>query len=194
MKHHAIALLTIIAILLSPGATAGELSYDFLQVSLAYTGFEQPAQSDTGIDLDITKSLGKGLLIYGAFGTGSIGTLFGGVETADLLIGVGIGLGYRYALFEWLDLISAAAGYQLDILAGQLPDTLNAFSAGGGMRAKVGRDYEVMLFASQTTIKSRATTSLDLQIDYRLSRKLQLSGGIDINNFASVTLGVRSAF
>ena len=194
MKRHAIALLAIITTLFSPGANAGELSYDFLQVSLAYTGFEQPAQGDTGIDLDITKSLDDGLLIYGAFGTGSIGTLFGGVEVADLLIGVGVGVGYRYALLEWLDLVAATAGYQLDILAGQLPDTLNAFSAGGGMRAKVGGDYEVMLFASQAMIDNRATTSIDLQIDYRLSRRLQLSGGIDINNFASVTLGVRSAF
>ncbi len=170
------------------------LSYDFIQLSLSYTSFQDAPSPTRGFDLDLKKSMNEHFFFYGAFGTGSVSTVFGGVESPDLLVGVGFGIGYHRPLYQAIDLVTTAEIYQIDIQPGALPVSLNAFNVGAGIRGKITEVLEGNLFASYTKVREIYSYSLDLQLDYQIQRRLQLTGGIDLLSFRSFSLGLRSNF
>ncbi|HGX92192.1 MAG TPA: hypothetical protein ENK35_02630 [Candidatus Tenderia sp.] len=194
MKRNVIAL--VAAALFAPPSLclANELSYDFIQLSLAYTSFQDAPSPTRGFDLDLKKSMNERAFFYGAFGTGSVSTVFGGVEVADLLVGAGFGVGYHRPVYKKIDLVSTVEIYQIDIQPGALPVSLNAFSLGAGLRGKINKKAEGNLFASYAKVREVFTYSLDLQLDYPLNRRLLVSGGIDLLNLRAFSVGLRSNF
>ncbi len=169
-------------------------SYDFIQLSLSHNRF--PGSSLSGIDLDLKKSMNDHLFAYGAFGTGSVGTVYGGAEVENLLVGAGIGIGYRRDLFGWGDLVATAELYQIDVVVEgtTVPAGINAFGAGVGLRGRPSEELELVLFLGHAALPEGGRLSLDLQIDRRLHRRLWLSGGLDLAGFDAFHLGLRSDF
>ncbi len=194
MKRNVIALAVASILATPPLCHAYQLSYDFIQLSLSYTSFEDASSPTRGFDLDLKKSINEKTFFYAAFGSGSVSTVFGGVETPDLLVGAGVGIGYHRPLYKSIDFVTTAEIYQIDIQPGALPVSLNAFNLGLGLRGAIQEKMEGTLFASYTKVREVFSYSLDLQLDYPISRRLTVSGGIDLLNFRGFSLGLRSNF
>ena len=193
MKRNALTLIFTTLFSLPSFCYSSEFSYDFIQFSLSRTSFEGRPNPESGYDLDLKKSVSDRVFVYGSFGTGSVGTTFGGIEVPDLIVGIGLGAGYHFSVFGSRDFISTIEMHQIDTQPGTVPVSMNAFNTGIGLRSKLTGKTEGSLFASYSSIRDEATYSLDLQLDYKITSQLQLSGGIDLMNFNSMTLGLRSA-